>query len=160
MADFATADLCDLHEKEVRVLTPLFRSYGGHRKFCGEVETLRVFEDNVLVRKALERHVEGKVLVVDGGGSLRCALVGDRLAAIAAENGWAGIVVNGCVRDVAQLQTIGLGILALASSPLRSAKTAGGEVNVTVTIAGVEICAGEYLYADSDGVVIAGRKLC
>jgi regulator of ribonuclease activity A len=156
---FATTDLCDEFGDGVRVAQPLFRDYGGASSFRGPVSTVRVFEDNVLVRGALEEDGRGRVLVVDGGGSTRCALVGDQLAALAHENGWAGIVVNGCIRDSAEISSIPVGVKALNTLPRRSAKEGTGERDVPVGFAGVELFPGEYLYADEDGIVVADRDL-
>jgi regulator of ribonuclease activity A len=156
---FSTPDLCDAHGDAVRVAEPVFRDFGGARRFAGEVETLRVFEDNALVRAALESRGRGRVLVVDGGGSVRTALVGGNLAALAARNGWSGIVVNGAVRDVAELGAAMVGIKALAASPRKSAKAGAGERGVEVRLAGVTVAPGHYLWADEDGVVVSDRAL-
>jgi regulator of ribonuclease activity A len=155
----ATADLCDEFGAEVRVAEPLFRDWGGSMAFAGPVETLRVFEDNALVRRVLESPGRGRVLVVDGGGSLRSALVGGNLAALALQNGWAGILVNGCIRDSDEIRTLPLGVKALHSVPRKSAKTGGGDQGVPVTFAGVTFARGCHLYADRDGVVVADRDL-
>ncbi len=156
---FATADLCDEFGEGVRVAEPVFRDYGGASSFRGPVATVRVFEDNVLVREALEEDGRGRVLVVDGGGSTRCALVGGRLAALAHENGWAGIFVNGCIRDSAEMSPLPIGVKALNTSPRKSAKEGTGERNVPVDFAGIEVSSGEYLYADEDGIVVAEHDL-
>ena len=156
---FATADLCDEFGEEARVAEPVFRDYGGASSFGGPVSTVRVFEDNVLVRDALEEDGRGRVLVVDGGGSTRCALVGGNLAALAHENGWAGILVYGCVRDSVELSAVPVGVKALNTSPRKSAKGGAGERDAPVGFAGVELFPGEYLYADEDGVVVSGRDL-
>jgi regulator of ribonuclease activity A len=156
---FATTDLSDEFGAEVRVAEPLFRDWGGSASFAGPIETLRVFEDNALVRQALEMPGQGRVLVVDGGGSLRTALVGGNLAALAHRNGWAGIVVYGCIRDTAELAGTPLGVKALNAVPRKSAKTGAGERGVPVTFAGVTFAAGAHLYADRDGIVVADRDL-
>ena len=156
---FATADLCDEFGDEVRVAEPLLGDWGGAASFAGLVETLRVFEDNALVREALEAPGRGRVLVVDGGGSLRTALVGGNLAALGHRNGWSGIVVHGCVRDVAELAGTPIGVKALRACPRKSAKAGTGERGVPVTFAGVTITPGAHLYADRDGMVVAGRDL-
>ena len=155
----STADLCDSYTAEVRVAAPIFRDYGAAIAFGGPISTVQVYEDNVLVRAALEEPGAGRVLVVDGGGSLRCALVGDLLAALAQRNGWVGIVVHGCVRDVATVGRLPIGVKALASNPLRSAKLGSGARDVPVTFAGVTFAPGEYLYADADGILVAERAL-
>jgi regulator of ribonuclease activity A len=156
---FATADLCDEFGAQVQVAEPLFRDWGGSTSFAGPIETLRVFEDNALVRETLEMHGRGRVLVVDGGGSIRAALVGGKLAALAHQNGWSGIVVHGCVRDCAELSATPVGIKALNAVPRKSAKTGAGERGTPVTFAGVTFVPGAHLYADRDGIVIADRDL-
>ena len=138
---------------------PVFRDWGGAASFAGPVVTLRVFEDNALVRQALETEGGGRVLVVDGGGSLRTALLGGNLAALADRNGWTGLVINGAVRDAAELASIPLGVKALAAAPRRSARTGAGERGVPVSFAGVTFVAGGYLYADGDGVIVSDRDL-
>ena len=155
---FSTPDLCDALGDAVRVAEPVFRDYGGVRRFKGPAATLRVREDNALVRAVLETPGEGRVLVVDGGGSLRTALVGGQIAALAATNGWAGLVISGAVRDVAELAAAPVGIKALAATPRRSAKTGQGEREVTVTIAGLTIRPGNFVWADEDGLLVADRE--
>jgi regulator of ribonuclease activity A len=152
---FATADLCDQHDDKIRVTEPVFRNYGANVAFAGRIATAKVFEDNVLVRQALSENGEGRVLVVDGGGSLRCALVGDQLAILAQDNGWAGIVVYGCIRDSAAINAIPIGVRALATHPLKSVKKGAGDRDIPVTFAGVTFVPGQYLYADSDGVIVS-----
>jgi regulator of ribonuclease activity A len=156
---FATADLCDEFGAQVQVAEPLFRDWGGSTSFAGPIETLRVFEDNALVRETLEMHGRGRVLVVDGGGSLRAALVGGKLAALAHQNGWSGIVVHGCVRDCAELSATPVGIKALNAVPRKSAKNGAGERGTPVTFAGVTFAPGAHLFADRDGIVVADRDL-
>jgi regulator of ribonuclease activity A len=157
--EFTTADLCDAFPQLVQVAEPLFREFGGVNRFAGPIETLRVFEDNTLVRQALESPGRGRVLVVDGGGSLRCALVGGRLAALARSNDWAGLLINGCVRDVAELRGVAVGIRALNSAPLRSEKNGRGERGGRLRFAGIEFTPERYLYVDEDGILLAGRNL-
>lgn len=156
---FATADLCDQFGAEVRVAEPVFHDWGGAASFAGPIETLRVFEDNALVRQALETAGQGRVLVVDGGGSLRSALVGGNLAALAHRNGWTGIIVHGCIRDAAELAATPVGVKALAAIPRKSAKAGSGERGVPVAFAGVTFAPGAWLYADRDGIVVADRDL-
>lgn len=161
---FATTDLCDAHEDKLvagtlRVLDPVLRPYGGAVRFAGPAATLRIFEDNSLVRTALEQDGSGRVLVVDGGGSLRCALVGGNLGALAEKNGWAGIVVDGCVRDSAELRACNVGVLALATHPRKSDKRGVGERDVPVTLLGARIAPGEWIYADTDGVLVSATSL-
>jgi regulator of ribonuclease activity A len=139
----------------VRVAEPVFRDYGGVRAFSGEIETLRVFEDNALVRPTLETAGRGRVLVVDGGGSVRTALLGGQLAALAVQNGWSGVVIFGAVRDIAELGNTRLGVKALAAAPRRSAKQGKGERGVPVKFAGVEFRPGDRLWADEDGLLVA-----
>jgi regulator of ribonuclease activity A len=157
--DFQTADLCDQHEGSVRAVAPMFRSYGGRRAFHGAVATLKLFEDNSLVRKALESPGNGRVLVVDGGGSLRCALVGDQLARLGVKNGWAGIVVWGCIRDSRAIGEMDIGVLALATHPQKSVKRGAGEADLPVSFGGVNFLPGQHLYADEDGVIVAEAAL-
>ncbi len=160
---FATCDLCDAHKTDstgaFRVLPPVFRDFGAVRTFCGPVTTVKCFEDNSLVKAAVDSPGEGRVLVVDGGGSMRRALLGGNLGAAAARNGWAGVVIDGCVRDVAELATHGVGIRALAPMPLPTEKRNEGQRDVTVQIQGVWVRPGDWLYADADGMVVADRRL-
>ena len=155
----ATADLYDAHGETLRVLAPIFRDFGGARTFEGPVVTLKVHEDNSLVRSTLEEPGQGRVLVVDGGGSLRCALVGDNLAEIGVSNGWAGILVYGCIRDAEPIAKLSIGVKALATNPRKSVKKGVGERDVELRFAEVTIKPGEYLYADADGVVVADTRL-
>jgi len=156
---FATADLYDSHEEKLQIATPMFYDYGGKRKFSGPAVTVKVFEDNSIVRAALEEPGEGRVLVVDGGASLRCALVGDMLAELGKVNGWEGIVIYGCIRDSAVIANIDIGVKALNTNPRKSVKKGVGERDIPVTFADVTINPGDYIYADEDGVVISVEKL-
>ena len=160
---FSTCDFCDQHKADtsgqVRVLPPVFASYGARPAFAGPVSTVKCFEDNTLVKAAVDSPGQGRVLVVDGGGSLRRALVGGNLAAAAARNGWAGIVVDGCVRDVAELNATGVGIRALGLMPLPTEKRNEGQRDVVVQIQGVRVQPGDWLYADADGIVISAASL-
>lgn len=161
---FATADLCDHHPQllasgELSILPPVFRHFGRKARFCGRVVTIKVFEDNAIVRSALEAPGHGNVLVVDGGGSMRCALVGGNLGKLAQDNGWSGVLVYGCVRDVEELDACEVGVRALGTHPLRSSKKGEGERNARVCIAGVHIQPGDWLYADPDGVVVTRHKI-
>lgn len=159
----STCDLCDAHKGDdsgaFRVLPPVFQHYGGVAAFGGPVSTVKCFEDNTLVKAAVDSPGQGRVLVVDGGASMRRALVGGNLAASAARNGWAGIVVNGCVRDVAELNAEPLGIRALALMPLPTEKRGEGQADVAVQIQGVWVRPGDWLYADADGMVVSTRPL-
>jgi regulator of ribonuclease activity A len=169
--DFATCDLCDVHKSdftgEFRVLPPVFRDFGGVKKFSGPVVTVKCFEDNTLVKAAVDsigytdtpEGRVGQVLVVDGGGSLRRALLGGNLGAAAARNGWAGVVIDGCVRDTAELAGHAVGIRALAPMPLPTEKRNEGQANVAVQVQGVWVRPGDWLYADEDGIVVASKAL-
>ena len=154
-----TADICDGHGDGVEVLDAAFGSYGGATSFSGPVSTLAVFEDNSMVRDALEEAGAGRVLVIAGGGSTRCALVGGNIGQLADDNGWAGILVDGCVRDVGELRGTTIGIRARGTSPRRSVKSDAGERDVRVTVGGVEVSPGMWLWADDDGIVVADRNL-
>lgn len=156
---FSTPDICDDFLADLQVLEPLFSEYGDSEQFSGEVVTIKCFEDNTLLKKTLGTDGSGKVMVVDGGGSLRRALLGDMLAAMAVDNGWQGVVVNGCVRDVEILKTIRLGVRALNCHPVRSDKRNEGQLNVPLAFAGADIKPGQYLYADENGIVVANSKL-
>ncbi len=152
----STSDLLDEHGDEAAVCETPFVQYGGRRAFAGAIRTVRCHEDNVLVRRRVGEPGDGGVLVVDGGGSLRVALVGDMLAGLARDNGWAGLVINGCVRDVAALAGLDLGIKALAACPRPSAKLGAGESDVEVSFGGVRFTPGATLVSDEDGIVVLG----
>lgn len=152
---FVVPDLCDAHPDLVRVAEPIFAGFGGVSAFGGPVRTIKCFEDNTTVAERVREPGEGAVLVVDGGGSLRCALVGDNLARAAMDNGWAGLVVFGCVRDVDELAATEVGIQALASHPLRSIKRDQGLRDVAVDFAGLRFVPDQFLYADNNGIIIA-----
>ena len=156
---FKTADLCDLHGDELKVALPIFNDYGGKKAFFGSIATVKAYEDNSLVRKALEESGEGRVLVVDGDQSLRCALLGDMLAKLGLENGWSGVIISGCIRDVDVISKINFGVKALNSNPRKSLKKGAGDRDLAVNIAGIEFNVGEYVYADTDGVVVSKKKL-
>ena len=161
--DFATCDLLDNSEGKaelaLRVVEPMFKPYGKHPKFCGQIETLKVFEDNTLVREVLASPGNGRVLVIDGGGSKRCALVGDQLGALGVKNGWAGIVVWGCIRDSVVINQQDIGLRALDTNPLKSIKKGAGDRGGAVTFGGVTFTPGEWLYADQDGVIVSRQAL-
>ncbi|WP_077038107.1 ribonuclease E activity regulator RraA [Pelomonas sp. KK5] len=163
MDSFSTCDLCDVHKADgsgaFRVLPAGFRSYGGIERFAGPVATVKCYEDNSRVKEAVESPGQGRVLVVDGAGSLRRALLGGNLAVAAARNGWAGLVIHGCVRDLAELRAAPVGILALGHVPLPTDRKGQGQSDVAVHVAGVDIRPGDWLYADEDGVVISDRPL-
>jgi regulator of ribonuclease activity A len=157
--NFKTADLCDEFGSLVQVAAPLFGDYGGVTSFCGQIATVKVFEDNMLIREILEKDRRQQVLVVDGGASTRCALVGDRLAQFAYDNSWTGIVVNGCIRDSVEISSIPVGVKALHAVPKKSGKDGTGDRNVPVHFAGITFAPGQYLYADADGVIVSNRDL-
>jgi regulator of ribonuclease activity A len=154
-----TADLCDEHGDRVQVCEPVFHAYGGRKAFHGPIATVRCFEDNSRVKEAVEGPGEGKVLVVDGGGSRRRALLGDKLGEAAVRNGWAGVIIHGCIRDSAELGRMDLGIRALGTMPLRSDKRGEGERDVPVRFAGVTFRPGEFVYVDEDGVIVGPTAL-
>ena len=156
---YLTTDLCDQYSDQVAVAEPLFIDFGGSIRFHGQIVTVKVFEDNVLVKETLGEQAEGNVLVVDGGGSHRCALLGDMLATMAKENNWSGIVVNGCIRDSAEIATIKVGVKALNTHPLKSVKRGEGQKQIPVEFAGIKFNPGDYLYADEDGLLVSSQKL-
>lgn len=156
---YSTPDICDQFPGQLQIAEPLFTEFGGKDSFSGEIVTIKCFEDNSLVKQNLATAGYGKVLVVDGGGSLRCALLGDLLGAMAVQNGWQGLLINGCVRDVEILKSMDLGVRALNCYPLKSNKRNEGQLNVPVRFAGVNFEPGQYLYADENGIVVANEEL-
>lgn len=156
---FTTADLCDEHGEAVRIIELLFRDFGFRTSFFGPATTVIAPGDNSLVAAAVEETGMGQVLVVDDAGTRSCALLGDRLAFLAYEHNWAGVVVNGMVRDASELETIDIGIKALGTWPRRSTRTGRGERDVPVTFGGVTIRPGDWVYADEDGILVAETKL-
>lgn len=156
---FVTCDLCDDHPEDVRVCEPMFAGFGGRSAFAGRIVTVKCFEDNSRVKELLATPGQGQVLVVDGGASLRCALLGDMIGESAVKNGWEGVIVYGCVRDVDALAELDLGVQALSAIPLKSVRKGVGEVDVPVTFGGVTFRAGEYVYADNNGVIVSARNL-
>jgi regulator of ribonuclease activity A len=154
-----TADLCDDHGDRVQVCEPTFHVFGGRRAFHGPISTVRCFEDNSRVKEAVESAGNGCVLVVDGGGSRRRALLGDKLGLAAVSNGWAGVIIHGCIRDSVALGRMDLGIRALGTMPLRSDKRGEGERDVPVRFAGVTFRPGEFVYVDEDGIIVAATAL-
>ncbi|HID81703.1 MAG TPA: putative 4-hydroxy-4-methyl-2-oxoglutarate aldolase [Chromatiales bacterium] len=156
---FKTADLCDEFSEHLQIAEQGLRNFGGKKSFSGKIVTLKLFEDNSLVREALENDGTGQVLVVDGGASLRCALLGDILAGKAVKNNWDGIIINGCIRDSADIVLMDIGVKALATHPLKSVKKGAGESGVPVTFSGVIFRPGEFIYADEDGVIVSSKKL-
>ena len=156
---FVLPDLCDQYGDSLRVLSPMLKTFGGNNCFHGKISTIKCHEDNSFVADAVKEEGDGSVLVVDGGGSLRCALLGDNLAAIAASNSWAGIIVFGCVRDVVALKNISLGIQAIAPHPMKSVKRQVGLRDVEVSFGGVSFIPGQYVYADDNGVIVSEDEL-
>ncbi|WP_295540129.1 ribonuclease E activity regulator RraA [uncultured Thiohalocapsa sp.] len=159
MPDLSTADLYDRHGDALRVCQPHLRDFGGRIAFAGEAVTVKCFEDNTRIKEALAQPGAGRVLVADCGGSLRCAMLGDLIAASAVEHGWAGVVLSGCVRDTAALARMDLGVKALASTPRKSTRRGEGQRDLPVEIAGVSVTPGDWVYADADGVLIAPQRL-
>ena len=154
-----TADLYDRFATELRVCDPILRDFGGRTVFFGELVTAKCFEDNTQVKTILSEPGAGRVLVVDAGGSLRCAMLGDLIAASAVANGWAGIILWGCVRDSAELAAMDLGVKALATNPRKSERRGEGQRDCPVTLAGVRFEPGDWVYADADGIVVSSRRL-
>ncbi len=155
----STPDLCDDNPNSISVLEPIFASYGGRDSFCGEIVTIKCFEDNSLVKDNASKPGGGKVLVIDGGGSLRRALLGDLVATNASDNKWEGIIIYGCVRDVEVLADIDIGIQAIGSIPLKTEKRGIGDLNIPLKFGGVSIIPGEYIYADTNGVIVSPDNL-
>lgn len=156
---FTTADLGDEHGTLLSCVDPIFNHFGNKKTFSGKISTLKLFEDNSLVRQQLELDGKGKVLVIDGGGSLRCALVGDQLATLAIQNNWEGIIVNGCIRDSELINLMNIGIKALNTCPIKSVKRNQGEVNIPVKFGGVTFISDDSIYVDADGILISIRNL-
>ena len=157
------ADLCDMHipsPNRLHVVHPgLLHSYGARTKFGGKVECVRCFESNLTVRAALSNDGHGRVLIVDGGGSKRVALLGDELAKLAIDNGWSGVILHGCIRDSAILRTMDLGVLAVGTHPVKSIKIYPGERGVNVNFGGVEFVPGHWVYSDMDGVIVSENPI-
>lgn len=164
-AAFVTCDLLDDHsDKDLYVVTPcldgkFFKSYGARKTFCGQIVTVKCFEDNSRVKELLATDGTGKVLVVDGGASMRCALMGDLIAESAVQNHWNGVIIYGCVRDVDAIAELDLGVHALASIPQKSNRKGLGEVDVALHFGGVNFKSGEYVYADNNGIILSALKL-
>lgn len=161
---FSTCDFCDAykddHSGDFRVLPPLFQDYGGHAAFAGAVVTVKCHEDNSQVKQILEQESgQGRVLLVDGAGALGRSLVGGKIAAAAARNGWAGVVVYGAVRDAVELRATALGVRALALTPMPTSRAGQGQRDVPVVLHGVRVRPGEWLYADADGIVVHTQAL-
>ena len=158
---FTTANLCDNYSDIdfFQIAEPTLKTYGAKIAFSGQITTLKVFEDNVLVKSTLEEKVTNRVLVIDGGGSHRCALLGDHMAELACTNGWQGIIVYGCIRDSEIINQLPIGIRALHTHPLKSSNKGIGEKDVLITFAGVNFKQDHYLYADADGIIVSPAML-
>jgi len=157
--NYVTPDLCDQYPELVRVFEPIFTNYGGKTSFGGEVVTIKCYEDNSLVKEQAGTDGRGKVLVVDGGGSLRKALLGDMIAENAVKNNWEGIIIFGCIRDVDAISALDLGVQAINSIPLKTEKRGIGDLNIQLQFAGVTVQPGEFIYADNNGVIVANKSL-
>ncbi len=160
---FATTDLCDAHEDRIaqgslRIVPPTYLAWGKRNAFHGQAHTLKVFEDNSLVRTALEQAGNGRILVIDGGGSLRCALLGGNLGVLAQKNGWAGVLVYGCVRDSDELDACDIGVRALAAHPQKSLKKGIGQEGIDIVFDGVKVKSGNWIYVDRDGILVADES--
>ncbi|HEY9134803.1 MAG TPA: ribonuclease E activity regulator RraA [Pseudomonadales bacterium] len=156
---FVTPDLCDDNPELVRVVEPVFNNYGGRRAFYGEIVTVKCHEDNSVLKAQASTPGHGKVMVVDGGGSLRCALLGDLIAAKAVENGWQGLIIYGCIRDVDAIGQLDLGVQALRTVPIKSVRKDRGDLNIAITFGGVNFLPGEYVYADNNGIIVSAKAL-
>ncbi|WP_167631215.1 ribonuclease E activity regulator RraA [Mariprofundus ferrooxydans] len=156
---FKTTDLYDKYLETLQVAAPVFRDFGGRQRFSGQIVTLKAFEDNSFLKAAFETDGRGKVLVVDSGASLRCAMMGDVMAALGASNGWEGVVINGCIRDSADVAKVNLGVKALATTPRKTIKRNQGVRDIPLSFAGVHFNPGDYLYADEDGIVLSKTKI-
>ncbi|MCP4332964.1 MAG: ribonuclease E activity regulator RraA [Gammaproteobacteria bacterium] len=156
---FKTADLCDVNEGKVQVVHPGLSNFGGNAQFCGEMVTISAQGDFSRVREQVNLPGDGKVLVVDNDGAMHCAMLGDLLAAAAVENGWRGVIINGCIRDSAEIAGMNIGIRALASLPARGARQEQGVLNVEVHFLGAIFRPGEFLYSDEDGILLSPEAL-
>jgi len=156
---FVTPDLCDESPELISVVSPMFTNYGGNKAFHGEIVTVKCFEDNSVVKEQANEAGKGRVMVVDGGGSTRCALLGDLIAEKACENGWAGFVIYGCIRDVDAIEELNLGVQALNSIPIKSVRKGRGDLNIDITFGGVTFKPGHFIYADNNGVIVAPEPL-
>ena len=155
----STCDLCDAHEQLVQIADPIFTNYGGKSSFHGEIETVKCHEDNSRVKELVANPGNGKVLVVDGGGSLRRSLLGDQLAAKGADNGWAGFVIFGAIRDIEVIAGLDVGVKALNTIPLKTEKRGLGDLGIPVRFAGVTFRRGHYVYADLNGLIVSEQPL-
>ena len=156
---FLTTDLYDANEGRVAVVEPMFRAYGGRARFAGQVVTLKVYEDNTRVREVLAEPGQGKILVVDGGGSKRCALLGDQIAELAVKNGWEGMVIYGCIRDSVAINALDIGVRALDTNPKKTVKRNEGQRDLVLAFGAVEFVPGHWLYVDEDGLLLSATPL-
>jgi regulator of ribonuclease activity A len=156
---FLTTDLYDANEGRVAVVEPMFRAYGGRARFAGQVVTLKVYEDNTRVREVLAEPGQGKILVVDGGGSKRCALLGDQIAELAVKNSWEGVVVYGCIRDSVAINALDIGVRALDTNPKKTVKRNEGQRDLVLAFGAVEFVPGHWLYVDEDGLLLSATPL-
>ena len=156
---FATADLCDAHGARCSSCELPFRQFGARRAFAGKIRTIRCRADNALVRRLLETTSSGEVLVVDGGGFLGAALLGDQLAALGVKNGWSGVVIHGAVRDSVALAAMDFGVKALGTNPKKAEKVGTGDIGVAVEFGGVKFAPGHWLYSDDDGILVSAEAL-
>ena len=155
-----TTDLCDMYSDKLKVAEPIgFKDFGGKKSFFGQMHTIKCFENNPFIRRAMEENGEGKVLVIDGGGSLRCALMGDNMAELALKNKWSGIILYGCIRDSVAIAKLNIGLKALNTNPMKSFKRNDGEENVILHFAGIDFTPGAFVYCDEDGIVVCKEKL-
>jgi len=152
-------EICDIYPHKVKIVEPMLINFAAIKTFYGQIVTIKTFEDNSQIRQQVALDGTGKVLVVDGGGSLRHALLGDMLAEKAAANGWRGIIINGCIRDVNAMAGIKLGVQAIGAHPLKTDKRGLGDVNVPISFGGVSFHPAEYVYADSNGVLVSATEL-
>ncbi len=159
MNDFKTTDLYDKHLENLQVAAPVFKDFGGKVRFSGQIVTLKAFEDNTYLKACFETDGRGKVLVIDGGASLRAAMMGDVMADLGATNGWEGVIINGCIRDSADVKNVNIGVKALATTPRKTVKRNQGTLHIPVSFADVTFTPGRYVYADEDGIVISDTPL-
>jgi len=155
MNTFKTTDLYDDYLEDLQVASPIFRDFGGRASFSGQIVTLKALEDNTYLRASFQTDGKGKVLVVDSAGSLRCAMMGDMMADLGASNGWEGVIINGCIRDSADVGRVDIGVKALGTIPRKTTKRDQGVLDIPLRFADVVFNPGEYVYADEDGIVIS-----
>jgi len=159
LKNFKTADLCDEYSDSLQIAEPGFISFGGESRFCGAISTVKCYEDNSRVREQLSIPGQGRVLMVDAGGSRRCAMLGDLLAAMAIQNGWSGIVTHGMIRDSEDIALMPLGVMALGTHPKKSDKQGVGEIDSPIVFSGIQCRPGDYVYADADGIIVSAEPL-